>query len=532
MRPTKIPGFANGSLLVCLGCAGWFFAATARQAAPSWPGADLFKDGPPRRISIEVQREGMESLRRKPRRWVRAKVTEAGVVYEGVGLHLKGASGSFRGVDDKPALTLDFCHFNQGQKFHGLRRIHLNNSVEDPSYLNEELGGELFRKAGVPAPRVTHAVVRLNGRRLGLYVLIEGFTEDFLSCYFKSVSGDLYEPRPGHDVGRFLHRNSVRALSRGKADLKTLAEAAREPDLARRWQRLSAALDVEEFNRFMALEIMLCQGDGYCLSGNNYRVYEERGHGKILFFPHGMDRLFGMAELPWQPRMSGLVARAVVETPEGRRRYRDCFQEVLTNVFDGQALSNRVTQLISEIAPALTHAEARSLEKAGSLLQEQIAVRKHNLEWQLAHSGTPWLRFADGIAHPAGWRKAEPSAGALSEGKDSDGFPTLEIVARAMSSADWRTRVILGPGHYRFEGRVRVAGVKPLPFADHGGARLRVEGSRRWSAELTGDSGWQLLEVEFEIEQPRTEVELLCELRASTGRAWFDRGSLEVRRVP
>ena len=37
----------------------------------------------------------------------------------------------------------------------------------------------------------------LNGRALGLYVLKEGFTEDFLACHFKQVSGDLFEPGEG-----------------------------------------------------------------------------------------------------------------------------------------------------------------------------------------------------------------------------------------------------------------------------------------------------------------------------------------------
>ncbi len=532
MRRARGIDLGNGWLPICLGCAVWLFAGGAGQAAPSLPGADLFKNGPPWKISIQIDPEGMTSLRRAPRQWVRARVTEAGAVYEDVGLHLKGSSGSFRPIDDNPALTLDFSHFKEGQEFHGLRRIHLNNSVEDASYLNEELGGELFRKAGVPAPRVSHAVVTLNGRRLGLYVLIEGFTEDFLSCYFKSVSGDLYEPRPGHDVGRFLHRNSVHALRRGKGEFEALAEAARDPDPRRRWQQLKAALDMDEFIRFMALEVLLCQGDGYCLSGNNYRVYEEPDRRKILFFPHGMDRLFGMTVLPWQPRMSGLVARAVMETPEGRRRYRDCFQELLKNVFDCGMLSNRVAKLVSEIAPSLTLAEARSLEKAGSLLQARIALRKKNLEWQLAHAATGLLRFTNGIAHLAGWWKGtQPIAGAMSEGNYSDGTPALEIAAHDVTSADWRTKVVLGPGRYRFEGRVRVAGVKPLPFEAHSGARLRVGSSRRQSAELTGDSGWQLLEVEFDVERPQTEVELLCELRAGGGKAWFDIGSLQVRRA-
>src|SRR5205085_9247534 len=104
-----------------------------------------------------------------------------------------GGTGSFRPMEDKPALTLDFSRFKAGQKFHGVRRIYLNNSVEDPTYANEKIGSELFLAAGVPAPRVTRALVELNGRALGLYVLKEGFTEEFLARHFNRVSGELYE---------------------------------------------------------------------------------------------------------------------------------------------------------------------------------------------------------------------------------------------------------------------------------------------------------------------------------------------------
>ena len=155
------------------------------KPAQTLPGAELFTNDGVRQIQIEMDASRVESLRWDPREFVRATVKEAGMVYEDVAIHLKGSIGSFREVDHKPDLTLDFNRFNTQQKFHGLRRIYLNNSVEDPSYCNELLGSEMFRAAGVPAPRVGHAVVTLNGRRLGLFVLKEGFTEDFLSCFFR-----------------------------------------------------------------------------------------------------------------------------------------------------------------------------------------------------------------------------------------------------------------------------------------------------------------------------------------------------------
>ena len=79
-------------------------------------------------------------LRRNPRDYVRATIREGDQVYEEVGIHLKGAAGSFRPVDgDKPAFTLNFDKFVDRQKFHGLDKLSLNNSVQDPSYMTEAI---------------------------------------------------------------------------------------------------------------------------------------------------------------------------------------------------------------------------------------------------------------------------------------------------------------------------------------------------------------------------------------------------------
>jgi len=112
---------------------------------------------------LELTPDAIACLKRQPREYVTATVTEGTNVHLQVGVHLKGAVGSFRPVDDKPSLTLDFSRFESGGKFYGLRKIHLNNSVEDPSFVNEIIGSELFRAAGVPAPRLapdTYAVRR------------------------------------------------------------------------------------------------------------------------------------------------------------------------------------------------------------------------------------------------------------------------------------------------------------------------------------------------------------------------------------
>jgi len=122
-------------------------------------------------IQIEIPPEEatvLEGYKRRPASWERtnvlAVVREDGIVYSNVLIHLKGSAGSFRSFDSKPALTLAFDKQNPEQRFHGLSKISLNNSVQDYSYLCEKIGREMFVSAGVPAPRATHAMVELNGR--------------------------------------------------------------------------------------------------------------------------------------------------------------------------------------------------------------------------------------------------------------------------------------------------------------------------------------------------------------------------------
>ena len=114
---------------------------------------DLFTATNVPRIRIEISPSGIEELRRM-RNWneanrptVNATVREGGRIYTNVAVHLKGATGSFRTIDDNPCLTLNFTKFAPGQLFHELHKLSLNNSNEDPSFLCEKISRELFEAA-------------------------------------------------------------------------------------------------------------------------------------------------------------------------------------------------------------------------------------------------------------------------------------------------------------------------------------------------------------------------------------------------
>src|SRR5262245_54564701 len=100
-------------------------SAAAQTKRPE-AGADLFVDGPPRRFEVQLSTEAMASLRTQPREDVSGTVRADGITYTNVAIHLKGVA-TFRPVDAQPSLTLNFSKLSPAQRFHGLRKIHLNN---------------------------------------------------------------------------------------------------------------------------------------------------------------------------------------------------------------------------------------------------------------------------------------------------------------------------------------------------------------------------------------------------------------------
>jgi hypothetical protein len=246
-----------------------------------------------------------------------------------------------------------------------------------------------------------------------------------------------------------------------------------------------------------------------------------------------MDQLLGKPDLPWEPSMAGLVARAVVETPEGMEQYRRRFRSIFANIFRAEQLTNRVEKLLSELRAFVSEEEFVTIRKECALLEERIRQRHQSLTEQLNQPPPKLIEFSGEEAHLQGWTTIDEGENAKMElTKTPDGIRALHTVARHETSASWRTKGFLAPGRYRFEGKVKIEGVKPLPFGRHQGAGLRVGGSERQTESLIGDSSWRVLAIEFQINQSMREVEFICELRASAGEAWWDVNSLRLIKAP
>jgi spore coat protein H len=494
----------------------------------------FFTNGTIPHIKIEIAGTNLNSLRQDPRRNVRARITEGTTVYHDVALHLKGAAGSFRPIDDgKPAFTLNFDKFKEGQEFRGLDKLHLNNSVQDPSYMTELLCSELFLAAGVPTPRTTHARVELNGRLLGFYVLKEGFDKQFLRRHFTNTRGNLYDGGFIREISDPLEKDSGEDVP-NYADLKQLVAAASEPDPEKRWARLEQLLAMDCMLSFMALEMMTWHWDGYVMKRNNYRVYHEPTENKIYFLPHGMDQMFWVAEgglIPTNPE--GLVARSILELPQGRKLYRQRIGSLLTNLFSAERLVHRIDEIQKRIRPVLAginQQEARNHDGAVGNLRNQVSGRVAGVQRMIDLPEPKPLEFdPSGLATLTNWRVQNPQNLGLLDKTLEGGVRTLHVRASYPGSVSWRTRVLLDAGQYRFEGRIKTAGVGGYRSERGEGAGLRISGSRRPN-RLSADSDWKPVSFTFLVDGFPREIELVCELSAARGDAWFDLGSLKLRK--
>ncbi len=359
-------------------------AADARPAKPAKNAVgedDLFAQSKIFRIQIDLPAAVFESLKKDPRTYVKATVREGSQTFNDVAVRLKG-NGSFEGLDKKPSLALKFNEFAQGQKFHAHTKFFLNNSRQDPSYLCETISGQIFRDAGVPAARTAFARVELNGRDAGLYVITEAINKEFLASHFKKSKGNLYEGS-NQDVTDKLDKDSGDD-SAGQKDLEALARAAQEPDPGQRWRKLTPLLDLDRFITFAAAEVFVWHHDGYSMDRNNYRLYHDPASGQMVFLPHGLDLLFSKANGPLWPEWKGLVARAVLETPDGRQRYLERMTRLLTTVAPSATLQSRLEELAGRIRPSLTEKNGvQTFDDAVARLRKNIAKRAAFLETEL-----------------------------------------------------------------------------------------------------------------------------------------------------
>jgi hypothetical protein len=501
--------------------------------------SDALFSGPIQTFELVIAADQFESLRREPRKSVPAIVRSGTNEWTSVGVRVKGAAGSTRPIDDAPALTLNVDKFKPGQKIFGLDKLHLNNSVQDGSRMSEIVCADLYRRAGVPATRATHALVRLNGRDLGLYVLKEGFDRSFLSRHFKDRSGNLYDGGFLRDIDQQLELDAGKTPPDWK-DLQILSAVCNLPDAAARKAQLAKLVDVDRFLTYLALQVMTEDWDGYPCNRNNYRVYHDPSAGRFTFMPHGMDQMFSQGGMPLNRGFEGIVAARIIQVPEWRNGYFDRIESLLTNVFTTNAILATFDEAVSRREPALaklSRGEADDIRGNTRDLRRRIIDRVEDVQRQIASRPKPAKVASNGLIEVGRWQpRTQDAEGGRTDivQKPADGRQMLRIELTRPGILSWRTRLELPEGRYRLEARAKVQDLVTSPNERGTGLGVRLSGTTRQNRpqnELQGTTGWTTVQFEFSLEST-AEVELVAEMRGQKGTGFFDTKGFRLSRLP
>jgi spore coat protein CotH len=304
--------------------------------------------------------------------YARARFRYGSETLEDVGIRIKGEA-TRTAFDVKPALKIKFDAFVAGRSFRGLRRLTLNNLLEDPSGIAERLSYHFFRVVGLPAPRATNALLYVNGAFYGVYVNVESVDKALLRRWFARDGGNLYEEGsedflPGREETFELQTNE---LADDRSDLRAMIAAiagARDDTLL---ADLAPVLDTEHFLRFTAAEGIVNQWDMYGYTRfypNNFHLYHDPTTGKFVFIPWGMDMtwkpindsgihlpLLQVAHQENSPAAeitSGLIFRRCLASAPCRARYVAVARELVA-ALQSSGLEALAVRFRAQIAPHL-----------------------------------------------------------------------------------------------------------------------------------------------------------------------------------
>ncbi len=386
-------------------------ATPSPDAGPSYSDGDwLFDQDSILQVDIEMPTSSWDLLRLQSRNivkllgedcqgpsdspftYVKAKVTVDGEVVDEVGVRKKGFLGSLS--DTKPSLKIKFNKFINTQRFSGWKRMTLNNAVQDPSYMNQCLGYQLFAKAGIPAPRCSFAKVSVNGDVLGLYVHVESVKKPFLGLHFDDDSGNMYEGTLSDFRSDWLasyERKTNKADPPGsedRSDIQAVADAIALADDDAMLAALKQVIDVDEFLTFWAVETMVSHWDGYAGNNNNHFLYANPETGTFRFLPWGTDQLFGNGTDAMDPaRTRSTITRRLFLHNTTREQYINRYTMLLDTMWDETAILAEINRMETLIRPELKSAELDGFNTSLAKLRSAISGREQRMRAGLASAG-------------------------------------------------------------------------------------------------------------------------------------------------
>jgi spore coat protein H len=321
--------------------------------------------------------------------WASATVFSDGKTYKNVGVRYKGNFTYIASASSlKRPLQIDLDHYDEGVRYHGLKKLYFSNGITDPTRGRETLALSVFRAAGVPAPRTAYAEVTLtvpgkyDKEYVGLYTFIEHVGSSFLKDHFKSAKGLLVKPEGlrsldylGEDWKPYedRYRPKNEATKAQKERLIAFTKLVNKADDEQFRKEIGSYLDIDAFLRYLAVNGLVANLDSFLGMGHNYFIYLRPDTNKFVFIPWDLDLSMGMWPMAGPPEQqmdlsinhphmgqNKLIDR-LLAMPEVQTNYQKLLKELAANCFSKEKLLKDV-EAITLLTTKLLAKEKKAVE--------------------------------------------------------------------------------------------------------------------------------------------------------------------------
>ena len=308
------------------------------------------------------------------------ELPKVAVRYKGNGTYMDAR------MSDKKSLKVDLNEFTKKQKVGGVTKLNFHNNTTDGGWMNEPLAHQLYRDAGVPAPRSSYARVRVNvpgtwtNHYLGLYSIVENPDQNWAEERFGTKKGLILKPvtralfqYQGDDWAAYKQAYDPKTeitepQKKRFLELARLVTDANDADFA---EKVGDYIDLDEFARFLAVTVWLSNTDSILMVGQNYVVYLHPETQRFQFVPWDLDRAFGNFFSPSPEEMSITQAWApdnrflerMMKSESFKKTYLARMQEFQKTIFRPERLAAQVDALAKLLRPAVAEEGAEKAER-------------------------------------------------------------------------------------------------------------------------------------------------------------------------
>jgi hypothetical protein len=383
----------------------------------------------------------------------RADVSIDGQTIAGVGVRYKGNGTFIEGqASGRLSFKIDFNEYEEELEFRGLTKINLNNNASDPSLLREALSYELFREANIPCSRVGFASVsvtvpgKFEEKQVGLYSVVEQVDKRFLKDRYGSAKGLLLKPST-FGIFRYFGEEWS-AYEKGYVPKTTptpeqqqrvieFAKLLHESDDSTFNQQVEDYLDVDQFLRFLAVNVLLCNLDSFLGEAQNHYIYLEPESNKFQFLPWDMDHSFGAFPLLGTPKSRRelnidhpggddheLIER-VLGIPAHKEAYHACLNKYMNAIFAEETLHRQISEAAEFLRPLVTANGPDALKRFEKVVADTPQQGEPNAMKHFVHARRRSVQSQlDGL-----------SSGLILHNDQPKSFPVRKIVGFAIAMA-------------------------------------------------------------------------------------------------